>query len=352
MAFVGDRRMRRAVGAVAVVAAVAGAAGCAEDVGRPPGTDIGEGVDVNADGLAAVLGHTYVPDENDTPYTETSAWTLDTDGTFTAVPGLDLGGPADTTPIGVDDAGTVVGYTALEYPGSAIRAFVWDAANGTRPLVPEGHESFRPAAMNDEGLVVGSVVERATFSQHAVLWDRTTGTALVFPDRPGRQLAVPLDINDDGVVVGWTAYENQDTSEATVWRPPLYEPEVLDQSLMQGSQATDIDDDGTIVGHSFHRGADFQTGMRWAGPSGSQELLDDFLPTDIDQGVMVGHDPAVSTPALVWPAGADGAKPLGTVKGQPTYARAIDGDHIVGSVATGGDPPFTTGNVARFIAVP
>jgi uncharacterized membrane protein len=317
---------------------VAVVAGCAVDVGKPPGVERARAVDVNASGVAAVVGYVDAGGEPSAAPVA-SAWTIDMGEAWTPVPGLDLGVPSETVPVAINDSGTVVG-TTRGLDQQAARAWVWDAAAGTRPLVADGAPAFAPRAINGAGVVAGTMGDGPQASV-AALWDPATGTATALPRPEGRSTAVAEDVNDAGVVVGWTAGDRDTDVHATVWRPPAYEPELLDDSLRTYMVATDVDEDGTVVGVSRSREPEDPIGMRWA-PGGPQEVLDGFVPVDIDGGTMVGRpDTYAGDDALVWPAGATAPERLGTVDGRATTVTAIRGDHLVGSVS---DPE----HVARF----
>jgi hypothetical protein len=316
------------------------ASGCAADVGVPPGADSATGVDVNAGGLAAVTAMTAVDGPNGTQIVE-SAWVLGADDSWTAIPDLDADPTTGARPAAINDAGTVVGMT----PAGGFR---WDAEHGTRTFgaPPEGASPFAPYGINSAGQVVGSGGYNID-GVHPMLWDPATSAFTVLAKPEGQGSAVAVDINDAGVIAGWSAGQRNDWDvKATVWRPPAYEPELLDASQAGYMKAVAIDEDGTIVGATAQGrfAADPPIGLRWS-PAGVEEVLDGFVPVDIDEGTMVGRaQGCCGSWALVWPAGAAEPEPLGSVEGRATQVEAIAGDEMIGGVAPG--------HVARFAENP
>lgn len=119
----------------------------------------------------------------------------------------------------INDSLQVVGWTGNIASGSS-QAFVWDFANGLRPLDHGGLGYSRANAINASGVVVGRS------GGGALVWDPSTGmhilNSLIDPGS-GWRLDEAIDINDHGQIVG-TGINPQGITRAFLLTP-VPEPE-------------------------------------------------------------------------------------------------------------------------------
>ena len=112
-----------------------------------------------------------------------------------------LGGD-DSEGFAINDAGQVVGRADLANGSS--KAFVWDAESGMRPTGPEGSTAYD---INNIGCVVGAFGLAGEI--HAFRW--TEGGEIEDLGGPNGQFGVwgeATDINDSGLVVGWSKFSD------------------------------------------------------------------------------------------------------------------------------------------------
>lgn len=150
--------------------------------------------------------------------------------------------------LGINDAGQVVGLIETEERGTA--AFLWDRGQNIllAPLTQGGLAAAH--AINGRGQIVGS--SKATpgpdYVWHAVRWDDGHLTDLGVLD--GGTAARAVDINDDGVAVGWST-DLQHMSHAIRWDGAS----MVDLGVLPGgrqAEATAINGKGTVVGKSTY----------------------------------------------------------------------------------------------------
>jgi probable HAF family extracellular repeat protein len=211
----------------------------------------------------------------------------------------DLGGGL-SWPLDINDDGLIVGYseTQPDTPFSPIRAFVWDGAihdlgvavpgessvaagvnasglivgsSGASPVfwsdreihalpLPAGHGSGNARAVNDLGVIVGQThtFEPPGFTvSHATVWE--DGVPRVLPSLPGARVTGATDLNEQGQIVGFSAFTESGLLHAVLWEGAM----IRDLGALEGDffSATDsINERGQIVGYS-------------SGEGGSQVLL-------------------------------------------------------------------------------
>ena len=136
------------------------ASGVPEDIGLPPGTVDGRGMDINDAG--AVAGHAY----------GSGAWSGfvwdPVTQTFSVLPSL---GGSNTYVYGMNNAGKVVGSSQL--PDGSWHGFAWDPATGVAldlGTLP-GDAQSEARSINDRDQVVGK--SYGSGNEHAVLWTVT-----------------------------------------------------------------------------------------------------------------------------------------------------------------------------------
>lgn len=151
--------------------------------------------------------------------------------------------------IDIDNRRRLLGETV---DAGQTRHFIWSRGKTTflQPLAPTQHP-IRPREMNDRGVVAGIDGQGEPFEfQRAVIWRNGQATAVVPATLPSGE---PIDssadaINNSDQVAGSLATESQGR-RAYVWEdgeltilPPL--------NGMESSSADDINDAGVVVGYS------------------------------------------------------------------------------------------------------
>ena len=211
----------------------------------------------------------------------------------------DLGGGL-SWPLDINDDGLIVGYgeTQPDMPFGPIHAFVWDGVmhdlgvaapgdssvalgvnasglivgvSGSFPVLwsdrvihglplPAGHLSGNARAVNDLGVIVGQThtFEPPGFTvSHAAVWEN--GVPRLLPSLPGARISGATDLNEQGQIVGFSAFTESGLLHAVLWEDGL----VHDLGALEGdffSGTDSINEGGQVVGFS-------------SGDDGSQVLL-------------------------------------------------------------------------------
>lgn len=179
---------------------------------------------------------------------------------------LGPGYPAD-----VNDDGTIVGARGSEQ-------VTWDAATGAveplpAPPVPPELVTFVEAnGINDRGDIVGEVLYDGVVRQ-GVLWQAGTLDPVLLPHaKPqgplGRTWSVPVDIGNDGTIVGWS---NSGAYYAVLWRAGSHEPLDITPPGSTSAEAVAVNARGEVVGSAT--GADRSWAFRWDPTTGVAEDL-------------------------------------------------------------------------------
>ena len=232
---------------------------------------------------------------------------------------------------GINDAGTIVGYSWLGATQEPTHAFSWNLLNGLRDLSP-AYDNADGRAINSNGAVVGGA------RSHAFVW--TVANGLQGVDNGACQNSDATAINDDGLIAGMCL--NGDSTRAVVWnhgnmtdlgtidgansyalginaggdvvgklsdtRAFLYRNGVMHDlyaSIVEPgdwvflSLATDINDRGQIVGWGYRRS-----------PSGSIDGAHGFLLEPVDDPPADDIAPVLTAPPIVK---VDASTPKGAV---------------------------------------
>jgi probable HAF family extracellular repeat protein len=196
--------------------------------------------------------------------------------------------------LGINNQGQVVGDSSA---GRNIHAFVWQASTGMHDLGTLGGPNSYALDINDLGLVVGWS-STATGKLHAFLWQPNTGMRDL-GSLPGEAASYAEGVNDQAQVVG---YADQPAPEAFLWQSANG---LLALGALPGyccSEAYAVNRQGQVVGRSIQ----------------STE-----------------HETFVPYHAFLWQAGT-GMQDLGTLPGgAASYAYDInDKGQVVGSSTT------------------
>jgi len=208
---------------------------------RPPGYS--EGYAINDNGQVA--GTTFHDNGIDIEQ-QAFIWTPQTG--MIGIPPLETGGMSGGQ--GLNDSGVVVGHASLLQAGvHNPHPFRWTAQNGTQYLgLLPGCISGEASAVNSSGQIIGHCIA-ANFNRVAFIWTEAQGMIDLGIN------GAPLDINDNGQVVGSSAFKGFSYHPKTgfIW---------LNDHLDQASQgwnltiASSVNNRGWIAGTGAINGED------------------------------------------------------------------------------------------------
>ena len=170
-------------------------------------------------------------------------------------PGSDVQGLDNTVPNKLNDFQQVIGYCFQ--PGIGDVGFIRNR-NGSYDFIhPLGSQATFLFGVNDLGHVVGQFFSNGNY--HGFLWDRVSYTQIDFP-AAGAQ-TVLFGINNDGVIAG--AYFTRDATTQSEWEGFLRLPNgaflPFDRAGADFAFPLDMNNDGLILGISDAPGG-FQSG--------------------------------------------------------------------------------------------
>ncbi len=237
----------------------------------------------------------------------------------------------------VSDNGQVVGDSTLDDGRSGV--FLW-ADGQIHDLALDG-QYVTARAVNDVGQVV--VLTHAGPDVDALVWEDDDTTRIDF----GGSNVTPSDINEGGLVVGYTQPRAEDDESrpgpqhAFAWTPDhAMDLGTLGHDPDAVSFAASVNEAGAVVGYSSTDGGS-QHAFLWTDGQGMRDLgtlgQDSRASSVSNEGVVVGSStlPSGGSRAFLWRDGED-MQSLGTLGGGSSEAAAIspDGDTVVGESET------------------
>jgi probable HAF family extracellular repeat protein len=268
------------------------------------------------------------------------SWTPD--GGVVAIPPL---AGRYSVPAAVNNDGVVVGKS--EVAVSVYHPFVWVEGS---PVVDLGVEG-EAVAVNDNGQVVGNMKVAGGFT-HAFSWTESGG--LVDLGTLGGLTSTAVAVNASGQVTGSSRTSGSSTEYAFIWSPGggMVNLGAIGGALF-GSRGLAINDGGMVVGESSVPGGGPARPFAWTSSGGMVSLGDlggngGGRASDVNnEGVVVGRSeaPDHSFHAFLWTA-ADGMVDLGaSLPGTETYANLVnDAGLVAGSVYIFGGPQSPCGS--------
>ena len=235
------------------------------DLGVLPGGDYSSARAINnlsqAVGLSTDVAHAY----------QTAIWS---GGNITTIDACCAGGLPRL--LAINESREAVGW---ENGGYATNGIYWDASGNASvlPALPGGENRVFAYDINNSGIIVGQSRD-GTIVRHGVVWDRTTlirdlgfntgamgindlgdivGQALVGADYHAflwhggnvtdLGLGSALDINNNGLIVGWTSGQ-----VPVIWREGVMEnlPALSGDPIGYGHIVTDLNINGDVVGYA------------------------------------------------------------------------------------------------------
>ena len=219
-----------------------------------------------------------------------------------------LPGAFATHPMGINDAGEVVGYT--QGPSTQLRAFVWRPGPGLVEIPPPpGYTDNRATDISDNGIVVGAAQVGIDGLPRA--WRLSGGQYFLLPETlDGCGHLFPNAVNDDGTMVGITLSSNA-TCPSKGWYYSDATGLVDLTALFDVSDAQDVNNLGIATGEGFDHAYKYGPGFGYQ-PLGTLPGYDDGAQGNAinDLGAVVGFSvDAVPSSPDPWEAflHADGA---------------------------------------------
>ena len=299
-----------------------------------------------------------------------------------------LGGPSTTTqylasrPNAINSAQQVVGGAGYFQAGQQTDAFVWDQVLGTQNLGDLGFgysianaintsgqiagESFTAdgaeaavlwdsagihnidtlhsgasfaSAINKKGQIVGTVLDNASGTYHAFIWDVTNGVRDIGTLGGGQCSAT--SINSAGQVTGWSLIPGDQVQHAFVWDQSHGLRDLGTLPGFDGSNGVTINDAGQVIGEAYLNATGDSRTFVWDATHGLQDISPGrySFPKGINnagQALFYGFtDDQTAYHSFIW-SSVQGVTDLGTF-GADNFPEAINnGGQVVGSCYTPG----------------
>lgn len=171
----------------------------------------------------------------------------------------------DSMALGINHAGTVVGYASGSLPGQiATQAIVWSGAQATvLASLSGGKNTSEASAINNAGMIVGgSAVNSSGTMRHAVSWSAGAGTITDLGTLGGPN-SWATAINDAGVIAGWASISGNLANHAVLWNGAALHD--LGTGSMDSAIATGINNVGQTVGYTRNAASTIYHATLWNG---------------------------------------------------------------------------------------
>lgn len=218
-------------------------------------------------------------------------------------------GVQDGRPDAINNNGVVVGSV-----NGTTKLFVWRHGRTSYFQHPGQDDAIWATDINDRAQVVGSTYNSTTFSGHAFVWDRGVFTNL---PTPSGSRSGATAVNNRGQILGWLLDLTTYTNRAVIWSPqgsskrPHWKRIDLGSLGASSSIPTDINEKGQVIGASDVPGAALPHPFLWQ--NGKMiDLLGDYPAENgtaaaiNDAGLVVGHIQASLAGdfhAVIWKSG-------------------------------------------------
>ena len=168
-------------------------------------------------------------------------------------------GEVGCTASGINDQGTVVGYTLTPNENGVPiphRGFIWNPAAGTTFLdFPSGATLMVVSEINNKEQVIGFWATSSDSNRHGFIWTAKTGFTEI-PALEGGNEVLPLEISDNGQVAGICSMIGEPRYPPTFERGFIFDSkksELISLPPLQGddaSTARGLNNQGKVVGTS------------------------------------------------------------------------------------------------------
>jgi probable HAF family extracellular repeat protein len=189
----------------------------------------------------------------------------------------DLGtlGGKESTALGINNRGQVVGWSHVRGNPEPRAAFYWDATSGMRRIPTPGGAENVAFAVNESGQVVGWGALALPGTATGFVWDTRAGQGVRLSTLGGA-VSEAHAINNAGQIVGWSLTADNER-HAVLWPNRTINPKDLGTLDYLGSSANDISDAGTIVGwldteQEFPNGSPVPLAFIWDQANGMRDL--------------------------------------------------------------------------------
>jgi hypothetical protein len=146
--------------------------------------------------------------------------------------------------VDINAGGTILVAGYPDYWAERSQPFLWDpTTTAYTPIPVRDLYVDRPAAINDEGVLVGQASFRSGESQQAAYWDATTTHAPHELDDGGAIVSYATDISTSGKVSG-AAYNPSTGERVAYWSDVTAKPQ-----LFEGEVASAVNDNGLMAGY-------------------------------------------------------------------------------------------------------
>ncbi|GMU82246.1 MAG: hypothetical protein AMXMBFR47_21170 [Planctomycetota bacterium] len=210
-----------------------------------------------------------------------------------------------TRPAGINNLGHVAGF--LVGAGDFYRAFFWSPGTGTVILpLPPGHNDMGCAGLNDFDQIVGyAATPQGVRSGYIYDFHASVFTLIAPPS--WAHWVEPAAINNTGMVAGTVSDTVTGPVHAFRWHAGVMTDLGTDPAFSRTSQATDINESGLVVGHAdtfpinYRHAFRFDESVAWL-PEPPEIPRGSFANGISDSGFVAGRGayPGAHGDGLIW----------------------------------------------------